>query len=309
MSDPAAARAPLTPETTDNSGDPPEEGAGGNGQGAGNMPDYDAIDQADPADIAAKTAGIKVDFDRQDVEFFFVQLENELESAGVLSQWRKRIVLVRQLPQDIQQELRDLLCKPRATILTTAYIDLKTRLIQMYGRKPGHGFREARKMVLVGKPSQLAKKLINTLCPSHPTLENCCSAGTVSELWRDQLPPEVRNAVANHSLEGGKLEDTLTLADSVFDSSMGNVKKVAAVAIDDPPTEEEIAAIRKARQAKAKPSAKPKTNPNANARRHPDNPPEGSCWAHWKFGKSAISCKAPKSCPWKDHVKKKDESE
>ena len=32
--------------------------------------------------------------------------------------------------------------------------------------------------------------------------------------------------------------------------------------------------------------------------RHSDNPPEGSCYAHWRFGKSATFCRFPFTCPW-----------
>ena len=48
----------------------------------GNMVDYDVADAADPADVYAKTAHVKVDFNRAKPTFFFVQLEMLLESSA-----------------------------------------------------------------------------------------------------------------------------------------------------------------------------------------------------------------------------------
>ena len=86
---------------------------------------------------------------------------------------------------------------------------------------------------MTGKPSQFGKMLINELCNKHPTLENCCMAGVISSLWRDQLPTEVKTAVANHSIVGKDvMKDTFELADSVFASLQPapRSKTVAAIA-------------------------------------------------------------------------------
>ena len=33
--------------------------------------------------------------------------------------------------------------------------------------------------------------------------------------------------------------------------------------------------------------------------RHADNPPTDACNKHWKFGKQALYCMKPLTCPWK----------
>ena len=48
---------------------------------------------------------------------------------------------------------------------------------------------------MTGKPSQFAKRLINEICPKHPTLVGCCAADMISGMWKEQLPPLVRAAV------------------------------------------------------------------------------------------------------------------
>ena len=75
------------------------------------MVNYDEATGTDPADLHTKTQHIKCTFDRKGVKFFFSQLEMMMETAGVLSQWQKRLLLQRSLPPDIIAELEDLLIK------------------------------------------------------------------------------------------------------------------------------------------------------------------------------------------------------
>ena len=98
------------------------------------------------------------------------QLEIEMENAGVKSQWRKRIVLARQLQPDMIPDLKDLLSKTKAQSEATAYLEMKKRMLQSYGKKRHELYKMARDLPLTGKPSQHCKKLINLLCPKHPDL-------------------------------------------------------------------------------------------------------------------------------------------
>ena len=199
------------------------------------MTNYDEQNDKDPADIHTKIAKIKLVFDRNDVRFFFTQLEMQMENSGVKSQWQKRLLLHNLLPPDIIEDLKDLL-NLNKTEAGDAYKDMKTRIWETFGPKPESAYRLARDMQLVGKPSQLAKKLINILCPTHQDLHKCCVAGVISKLWREKLPREVRTAVANHALDRGKLKDTLALADAVFDSARPTAAfPVAATAAVPPP--------------------------------------------------------------------------
>ena len=181
-----------------------DNGASGSGGGNGgnDPPNFDSKNGEDTADIHTKTTLVKFDFCPVNIKFFFSQLEMLMETTGVQSQWQKRLLLKRNLPQDVISELEDLLVKNRAEAGVTAYKDLKDRLFEAYGPTPEEAYHTARALVMTGKPSQHAKKLINILCPKHPTLMNCCMEGTISTLWRDQLPYQVRAQVAHHTLGG-----------------------------------------------------------------------------------------------------------
>ena len=91
----------LQPSTSSANG-----GGGGpatNGDDTGDrvvMVDYDMADAADPADIQTKSANVKVTWDKN-VRFYFSQLEMQMETAGVASQWQKRLLLQKHLPPEI----------------------------------------------------------------------------------------------------------------------------------------------------------------------------------------------------------------
>ena len=298
--------------------------APGGGAATGNMAnivvDYDRDDKPDPTDIHGKTSGIKVEFNRQNVRFFFSQLEMHLESVGVASQWMKRLILQRNLPPDVIEDLEDLLVRGKVAAGNTAYFDVKTRILEIWGPRPEDVYKVAKSLVMTGKPSQLAKKLINTICPKHPTLVDCCSEPMISGMWRDKLPDVVRTAVANHSLAGGSLETTLRFADGIYASSLKPTGAIAAVkpAAGGAPAgidEEELAAFRKFQKGQKKKQQKQTTKgagsqqggqskpsvpqPRGNkGDPHPDGPPPSACYAHWQWGKSAEFCRLPHSCPW-----------
>ena len=77
-----------------------------------------------PATAQQKTVSLKVDFDRQDVKFWFQQLGmHMLSTAGVKDQWTKRLLLHKQLPVDIVAKVKDLLRKDNSEAGATPYRD------------------------------------------------------------------------------------------------------------------------------------------------------------------------------------------
>ena len=55
------------------------------------------MDGPDPPEVLSKLAGIKVPWD-QDVEYYFFEIENQMEIQGIRSQWLKRCVLANNIP-------------------------------------------------------------------------------------------------------------------------------------------------------------------------------------------------------------------
>ena len=71
------------------------------------MTEFDQENGTDASDAQQKTSGLKVPWNQADLEFWFVQFENHLESAGVKAQWTKRNLLHKQLDPKVQEDCRD----------------------------------------------------------------------------------------------------------------------------------------------------------------------------------------------------------
>merc|ERR1711951_41293 len=99
------------------------------------MVDFDMEDGADADTAQAKMSGLKLDFDRNDVEFWFNQLEMHLQTAEVKAQWTKRLLLHKLLPQDVVEEVKDLLRKNKTSAGAEAYKELKDRIMTTFGQK------------------------------------------------------------------------------------------------------------------------------------------------------------------------------
>ena len=259
---------------------------------------YDAEDKDNETTAITATANLKIEFDRSDVDFWFTQLEMHLQTAGVGKQWTKRLLLHKQLPADVISELKDLLRKSQAEAGATPYLDLKTRILQTWGRKPEEAYAEAKGMVMVNKPSQLANQLVNIICCKHPNLVGCCAAGVIAGMWREKLPPQVRLQVASLKLDDGNFTQHLQKADDAFASIKG--AEVAGLDFD---TSADAPALQ---VAAFKPKPKKKSDKPARDKPHADGPPPEACNTHWKYGKAAFKCRKPEVCPWAKYCENKN---
>ena len=285
------------------------------------MTDVDVENGTDAAGALGKVDSIKLTWDDQDVKFFFSELEGKFELIEIKSQWTKRHVLANLLPPKQKAEVKDLLMKSKTQAGTDIYKKLKDRILELFGPRQEEAFEEAMQLVLTGKPSALAKKLINKLCktPSNH-FESCCCEGTVMAMWKRKLPQVVRASIAGKSLTGEvNQRDVLKLADDVFAAAalpsdyvvaapvQAHPTEVAAVAAADLDTSADLPALQiaaaaytRARAQRAGQSATAQQKPKNRGKPHPDGPPENTCYLHWKHGKSAYKCQRPGSCPWKE---------
>ena len=116
------------------------------------------------------------------MQYFFSELEMHMELLTIKSQWYKRIVLANNLPPTVKEEFRALLKKTKAAAGETIYKDIKTKMLELFGRKEESLFEEASQLVMTSKPSALAKQLAELLCDCDPPLEGCCSSRSVAAL-------------------------------------------------------------------------------------------------------------------------------
>ena len=220
----------LQPSTSSANG-----GGGGpatNGDDTGDrvvMVDYDMQDEADGQDVMNKLGSVKVAWDKEDVRWWFTELENQMTLINIRSQWVKRVIVSNNLPEDVKAQVKDILKKPKSQAPTTVYKVIKTKVLNLFGPKEGENFEKAFALELTTTPSALAKRLVELLCQCEEPLGmtinqagdvtsgDCCQAETISALWRRKLPQQVRTRIAGQSLRQN-YDVVLQLADDVYAS-------------------------------------------------------------------------------------------
>ena len=103
---------------------------GGSGDEGDNMPDPDPVDfDAENGDDGAKAQeharSVKVEFEAADIRFWFSQLEAEMTMATVNSQWLKKTILQRNLPNKQKEDVKELLTLPKTQAGNSIYLDIK----------------------------------------------------------------------------------------------------------------------------------------------------------------------------------------
>ena len=77
------------------------------------MTNFEDENVDDGAKAIDHTRTLKIEYDPTNVKFWFIQLENEMFTCEVKSQWLKRCVLVKNLPPTVQADVMALLCLHR----------------------------------------------------------------------------------------------------------------------------------------------------------------------------------------------------
>ena len=70
--------------------------------------EFDVEDGKDGDKAMDKLGSVKCEFSKEDIEFWFSELEGQLEVIEVKSQWTKRTALQRFLPMEIKTEVKSL---------------------------------------------------------------------------------------------------------------------------------------------------------------------------------------------------------
>ena len=162
------------------------------------------------------------------INFYFNQLETKMTTAGIKKNWTKFQVLTTVLPASVQDELISVLQKSETDFpQNNAYKILKNKILKIFGQSEESRFERALQRTLTGKPSQLARALLNDICDTE--LEGCCCARAVATLWKQKIPLAVRQAVAHFKFNKENFDTILGVADSVFQSSRPSGVTVAAL--------------------------------------------------------------------------------
>ena len=265
-------------------------------------PKYDETTGKDAEDLFQKVGNIKLAWpDDDDIEFWIQQLETKMRFAGVKSQFLKLQVITNVLPAKCMPPIKSMLKVMDDEADETCYKRVKTRLLECFGKKEEEEVKLAYQMVLTTTPSQLARDILDKVCDGNPQLQGCHCAKTVTWMWWEKLPQQIRQAVANMSLKTD-FEATLKAADASHRASQTPTVAPLGVEGATAATPPELAAFGTG-QAKGQNSnqgAAPGGAGRGRGTRKPksaDNPPKRVCKTHYDHGESAYNCLDPFQCP------------
>ena len=314
------------------------------GEMAGDEVDFEVENGADGAKALEFTRTLKIEYDPSEVAFWFTQIENEMYTCEVRSQWLKRCVLVKNLPPKVQADVKSLLTLKKSEAPEDLYKQIKDEILRIHAPREEQNFKKALSRVLVGLPSQLGQQLINDVCDKSPKLACGCCSKVIYTLWCLQLPDSVRSHISNMKFDKDTYPQVFQAADNVFLSTKRTEMSASVAAVVTSPVEagsDEVAAV--SARGRGRGGRRPfrggrgnrgnrggrgggqssgtsagggnnnssggnNNNSGGNqsrGTRHSSNPPSSCCDNHYRWGSDSWFCLAPLTCPWKDRVSAK----
>ena len=294
------------------------------------MVNYDTEDKADGDKAQEAARHIKVEFNGNDIRFWFSELEGEMMLAGVNRQWLKKTILQRNLPTKVKEDVKSHLSLPQDQAGETIYLTIKNEILRIYAPKPQDNYLKALSRTMSGLPSQLGKQIIDDICRKSPKLQGCCCAQAALAIWSNALPVNIRAHISSLEFTKDTYKDIFETADKVFQSSRQvnlaaiNLSTGAAdetlPAFDPQNQPSEVAAVTSNRGGKNQRGSSGTRGGGGGGRRnnrgnrgggrgggtqsrgqrHASNPPDSCCDRHYVHGEDAWYCLKPLSCPWKD---------
>ena len=181
---------------------------------------YDQVDGVDTASaFEAACRNIKgYEWNEEDLEFYFNQIEIKMQAVGVKKQFTKLQVLSTILPQKVTNQVKPLLRKKETDFPDKdSYLQIKTKILQIFGPAPNLGFERAMSRTLTVNPSTLGREIIDDMCPHE--LDGCCCHKWVYGLWLRSLPGGVRQGIAGQEFTSETYQDIFQLADDIYGST------------------------------------------------------------------------------------------
>ena len=281
-----------------------------------NFEDEDGNDNANAMQEACRNLQ-RLEFEESDLDFWFSQVEIKMGAVGVKKNFTKFQVLSSIIPKKVIEQCKPILRK-RATDFPNkdAYKQLKNKILKIFGQRPEARMERALSRTLTGRPSDLARQLVNDICLND--FDCRCCPDMILALWKRHLPGTVRAGIAHCKFNKDTFDEVIQLADDIFASNAPSAS-VAAVSLNETqpalpyPTPEVAAVNRGGRGGRSRGSRGGRGNrgggrgassaPSGNrGSKHPDLPAGewSGCSMHFKWGKSAHFCSEPATCPWKD---------
>ena len=277
----------------------------------------------------------RLEWNQEDLPFFFNRVEIRMGIAQVRKNYTKFQVLSEIIPSKVQDQVKSLLRKTENDFPNNdAYKQLKNQILKIFGPRPEASMERALNRVMSGTPSELARCLVNDMCKKELDCE-CCPSNVLA-MWKKHLPSQVRAGIAHCTFNRQNFESMIELADKIYETqhvqgvaayqvaAVGASGGGAAASLDETQPAipyPEVAAIRGQRgggrnrgrggrrggRGRGNQNSQSSSSGGRTGTKHPDLPAGDFSWCgmHFKHGKNAFFCSDPSSCPWKDVYTKK----
>ena len=316
--------------------DNPEIGANGHIMPVVNFEDENGEDGAGALKDGIQAVA-KINWDDNDLKYIFKKLEIAMAAAGAKKQYTKFQIVSTIIPKHVEDEVKSLLELQETEFeQNNAYKLLKSEIMRIFGPKPTKAIDRALTRTLTGKPSILARALVNDINKKFDC-ESCHAV--VQTLWTRQLPSAVRAGIAHMAFNKETFNAVTQLADDIFETQSAAVNAMSVAAVSQDAFNEtqpglqypvpEVAAFGRGGSGRGgrgrgrgrggrgnrggsstRGGSAPATNTPAPSQsqarykgpKHPDLP-QGEwtgCQLHYKWGRSAHFCAEPLTCPWKN---------
>ena len=183
---------------------------------AGDDVDFEVENGQDGAKAIEYSRTLKIDYNPANVEFWFTNIENEMYTCEVKSQWLKRCILVKNLPSKVQMDVMSLLSIKKSGAPADLYKKIKDEILRIHSPRKQDTYKKALSRVLTGLPSQLGQELINDICDKDVKLVGCCCPKAVFCLWSIQLPLTVRSQISNLTFDHSTYQEVFQKADNIY---------------------------------------------------------------------------------------------
>ena len=192
--------------------------------------DEDGADEAGAMQEACRNLQ-RLEFEENDLSFWFNQVEIKMSAVGVKKNYTKFQVLSTIIPKKVIDQCKPLLRKKASDFPNKdSYKQLKKTIIRIFGPRPEARMERALSRTLTGRPSDLARVLVNDVCLDD--LQCRCCPDIILALWKRHLPGQVRAGIAHCSFNKDTFDSVVQLADDIF-ASNAPPASVAAIGLDE----------------------------------------------------------------------------
>ena len=230
-------------------------------------------------------------------QLWFVECEDLFTLAKVKDedQKTKAILVRRELPAEVKNNIKDLILKPNPS---SEYTDLKEAIIDQHKLSREESYIAIGNMTLGDqKPSTLGQGILATIpakCDCDKTSDGCDYKKWIFEcLFKEKLPQSVRNGLVGTELNIKTPSTYLAQADELMASARARQSKSGAV---HEVKSGEVDAVGNRGGGKASGHKK-------QAAKQKD-----VCFNHFKYKKEAWKCLAPATCKFAKQVTPKPET-